>query len=104
MRIIVAALTWLALASSAYAQEKRSPVAVVADQRGDASHPPRLMQVRYSTGGVEVPARWFIAAGPEPHPTMLLLHGFPGTELNLDLARAVQRAGWNVMAIHYRGV
>jgi acetyl esterase/lipase len=62
------------------------------------------MQVRYSTGGVEVPARWFIAAGPGPHPTMLLLHGFPGTELNLDLARAVQRSGWNVMAIHYRGV
>jgi pimeloyl-ACP methyl ester carboxylesterase len=35
---------------------------------------------------------------------MLLLRGFPGTELNLDLARAVQRAGWNVLAIHYRGV
>jgi acetyl esterase/lipase len=33
-----------------------------------------------------------------------LLHGFPGTELNLDLARVLQRAGWNVLAIHYRGV
>lgn len=62
--------------------------------------PPRLVQARYATANVEVPARWFVAAGAGPHPTMLLLYGFPGTELNLDLARAVQRAGWNVLAIH----
>ncbi len=104
MRIVVAALALLAMTSSGYARETSAPVAVVTDQRSDAGHPPRLMQARYWTGGVEVPARWFIAGGPGPHPTMLLLHGFPGTELNLDLARAVQRAGWNVMAIHYRGV
>jgi pimeloyl-ACP methyl ester carboxylesterase len=60
--------------------------------------------VRYQTGGVDVPARFFVAAGPGAHPTVLLLHGFPGTELNLDLARVIQRAGWNVLAIHYRGV
>ena len=33
-----------------------------------------------------------------------MLHGFPGTEMNFDLARAIQRAGWNVLAIEYRGV
>ncbi|WP_082466961.1 alpha/beta hydrolase family protein [Sphingomonas sp. Leaf25] len=60
--------------------------------------------MRYRTGGVDVPARFFIAAGLGPHPTILLLHGLPGTELNLDLARAIQRTGWNVLAIHYRGV
>lgn len=80
------------------------PQAVIADPPQDKQHPAQLLQVRYPTGGVEVPARLFLAAGEGPHPTMLLLHGFPGTELNLDLARAVQRSGWNVMAIHYRGV
>jgi acetyl esterase/lipase len=104
MRIAVAALAWATLTSMAHAQDARPSAAVIADQRSDAAHPPQLVQTRYLTGGVQVPARWFIAAGPGPHPTMLLLHGFPGTELNLDLARAVQRAGWNVMAIHYRGV
>ena len=104
MRIAVAALACATLTSMADAQEAKPPAAVIADQRSDAAHPPQLVQTRYPTGGVQVPARWFIAAGPGPHPTMLLLHGFPGTELNLDLARAVQRAGWNVMAIHYRGV
>ena len=34
---------------------------------------------------------------------MLLLHGLPGNEQNLDLAQAVRRAGWNVLTLHYRG-
>jgi uncharacterized protein len=38
-----------------------------------------------------------------PHPTIVLLHGFPGNEQNLDLAQAIRRAGWNVLTLHYRG-
>lgn len=44
-----------------------------------------------------------VAAGPGPHPTMLLLHGLPGNERNLDLAQAARRAGWNVLTFTYRG-
>jgi pimeloyl-ACP methyl ester carboxylesterase len=43
------------------------------------------------------------AAGGDPHPTVVLLHGFPGNEQNLDLAQAIRRSGWNVLAFHYRG-
>jgi acetyl esterase/lipase len=92
----------VALAAPATAQV---PVAAIsADPVRDVAHPARLVPVRYLTGGVAVPARMFVAAGGGTHPTVLLLHGFPGTELNLDLARVLQRAGWNVLAIHYRGV
>jgi pimeloyl-ACP methyl ester carboxylesterase len=80
------------------------PQAVIADPAPDKDFPAHLHQTRYHTAGVDVPARWFTAAGEGQHPTVLLLHGFPGTELNLDLARSIQRAGWNVLAIHYRGV
>lgn len=45
----------------------------------------------------------FVADGAGPHPTLLLLHGFPGTERNFDLAHSVRRAGWNVLVFHYRG-
>jgi uncharacterized protein len=31
------------------------------------------------------------------------MHGFPGYEQNLDIAQALRRAGWNAMAVHYRG-
>ena len=34
---------------------------------------------------------------------VLLLHGFPGNERNLDLAQALRRAGWTVVFFHYRG-
>ena len=92
------------LALSAPVVAQTLPAALTTDPPRDAAHPARLEQVRYPTGGVEVPARLFVPVGAGAHPTVLLLHGFPGTELNLDLARVLQRAGWNVLAIHYRGV
>jgi pimeloyl-ACP methyl ester carboxylesterase len=45
----------------------------------------------------------YVADGVGPHPTAVLLHGFPGNERNLDVAQAVRRAGWNVVFFHYRG-
>jgi len=45
----------------------------------------------------------YIASGADPHPTVLLLHGFPGNEKNLDLAYTIRRAGWNVLVPFYRG-
>lgn len=45
----------------------------------------------------------YLASGTGPHPTLLLLHGFPGNEQNLDLAQAARRNGWNVLTLHYRG-
>ncbi|RYY26808.1 MAG: alpha/beta fold hydrolase [Sphingomonadales bacterium] len=101
MRMILAATLLLAPVT---VSAQSVPAAVTADPPQNTAHPARLAQVRYPTGGVEVPARFFLAAGEGKHGTVLLLHGFPGTELNLDLARAMQRAGWNVLAIHYRGV
>ena len=43
------------------------------------------------------------ANGAQKHPTLLLLHGFPGNERNLDLAQAVRAHGWNVIYFNYRG-
>lgn len=46
---------------------------------------------------------FLIASGEGPHPTVILLHGFPGNELNYDLAHSIRRFGFNVMVFHYRG-
>ncbi|WP_353203342.1 alpha/beta fold hydrolase [Sphingomonas sp.] len=45
----------------------------------------------------------YTASGAGPHPTLILFHGFPGNEQNLDLAQAARRNGWNVLTMHYRG-
>jgi pimeloyl-ACP methyl ester carboxylesterase len=55
------------------------------------------------SGGVEINAVAYLASGPGPHPTLVLCHGWPGNEKNLDLAQAVRRAGWNVVTFNYRG-
>ena len=44
-----------------------------------------------------------VANGKGPHPTVILLHGYPGNEKNLDLAQSLRRAGYNVVFLHYRG-
>jgi pimeloyl-ACP methyl ester carboxylesterase len=43
------------------------------------------------------------ANGPGKHPTLLLLHGYPGNERNLDIAQVVRAIGWNVIYFDYRG-
>lgn len=50
-----------------------------------------------------MPGIAYLAAGEGPHPTVLLLHGYPGNEKNLDVAQALRRLGWNVVFFHYRG-
>ena len=45
----------------------------------------------------------YVAQGAGPHPVVVLLHGFPGNEQNLDLAQDIRRAGWDVLFFHYRG-
>lgn len=45
----------------------------------------------------------YVAAGAAPHPVVILLHGFPGNERNLDLAQDMRRAGWDVLYFNYRG-
>jgi pimeloyl-ACP methyl ester carboxylesterase len=45
----------------------------------------------------------YVAAGAGPHPVVVLLHGFPGNERNLDLAQDMRRAGWDVLFFNYRG-
>jgi pimeloyl-ACP methyl ester carboxylesterase len=56
----------------------------------------------FTSAGVSLFARVWVPDRPDP-PTALLLHGFPGTELNFDLAHALRRMGFLVVLPHYRG-
>jgi len=90
------------LAAAAHASPP-VPRAVVADPAPDARHPAANRQVLILNRGDGMNALFMLAAGAGPKPTMLLLHGLPGNEQNLDLAQAARRAGWNVLTLHYRG-
>src|SRR4051812_2715094 len=68
------------------------------------SAPPAAMQqVVLASHGSNLLGVFYLAAGSGPHPTAIVMHGFPGYEQNLDIAQTLRRAGWNVMAVPYRG-
>lgn len=75
----------------------------IADPAPDPAHPAGQDAFVLPVGKGGVNALMLTASGPGPHPTLLLLHGFPGNEQNLDLAQAARRDGWNVLTFHYRG-
>ncbi len=59
--------------------------------------------VQVPSHGVLMNGIVYVAQGAGPHPVVVLLHGFPGNEQNLDLAQDIRRAGWDVLFFHYRG-
>lgn len=69
----------------------------------DTVYPPSMAPFIVNSGGSNINAIIYTTQGKGPHPTVILLHGFPGNEKNLDLAQAIRRAGWNVVFFHYRG-
>ncbi len=77
--------------------------AITLDPPRDAAHPAAMKALAIPSGATSLNAVLYTAAGAGLHPTVLLLHGFPGNEQNLDLAQAMRRAGWDVLTLHYRG-
>jgi pimeloyl-ACP methyl ester carboxylesterase len=56
-----------------------------------------------SSGGFRILGALHRAAGVDPRPAVLLLHGIPGHEKNLDLAVDLRDRGVHCLHIHYRG-
>jgi pimeloyl-ACP methyl ester carboxylesterase len=62
-----------------------------------------MQTMQIPSHGALLNALVYVAAGAGPHPAVILLHGFPGNERNLDLAQDIRRAGWDVLYFNYRG-
>ena len=60
-------------------------------------------ELTFESNGKKMSGFIYQAAGKGPHPSVLLLHGYPGNEKNLDVAQALRSKGWNVVFFHYRG-
>ena len=97
------ALTAPLSAKPAQPHRRALPAAIFTDPLPDKAHPARMEVLHIPSGGVEINGVAYLASGAGPHPTLVLCHGWPGNEKNLDLAQAVRRAGWNVVTFNYRG-
>ena len=84
------------------AAQTRDPVTTDPVVR-DRAFPPSRAELSFRSGDARLNGFMYLAQGKEPHPTILLLHGYPGNERNLDLGQAMRRAGMNVLYFNYRG-
>jgi pimeloyl-ACP methyl ester carboxylesterase len=76
---------------------------VLRDIIGDKKAPAGSTELFIPSGGSLLAGLIYRPQGLQKHPTLLLLHGYPGNERNLDLAQIVRARGWNVIYFDYRG-
>jgi uncharacterized protein len=79
------------------------PPAIFTDPPADSAHPAAMTVLHIPSHGVIINGLVYSPPGAGPHPTLVICHGLPGNEKNLDLAQAVRRAGWNAVTFNYRG-
>jgi pimeloyl-ACP methyl ester carboxylesterase len=102
-RSLLLAAALLIASHSAVAPAIAQNRAITADAEPDKANPAAMQTFQLPSHGALLNAFVYVAAGAGPHPTVILLYGFPGNERNLDLAQSIRRAGWNVMYFNYRG-
>lgn len=76
---------------------------VLKDITWDERSPAGMTELFIPSDGSMLAGLIYKANGAGKHPTLLLLHGYPGNERNLDLAQVVRAHGWNVIYFDYRG-
>ncbi|MBE9537955.1 MAG: alpha/beta fold hydrolase [Proteobacteria bacterium] len=101
MRTLLLGIAFILSTSSLAAQPNFDPISMEPER--NVAFPPAIAELTFESHGHRLTGLIYIANGPGPHPTVVLLHGFPGNEKNLDIAQAARRAGFNVMFFHYRG-
>src|SRR5271168_3377248 len=88
---------------TAVASAQSVPPAIFTDPPADAAHPAAMTVLHVPSHGVQIDGLVYQPAGAGLHPTLVICHGLPGNEKNLDLAQAVRRSGWNAVTFNYRG-
>ena len=101
--LLLCSVLWFANIIHAQEDAQQAPAAVISDPPPDAAYPATM-------AWPDIPSHWakmysvlYIASGAGPHPTVLMLHGFPGNEKTLISRTPSGRAGWNVLVPFYRG-
>jgi predicted esterase len=89
--------------STSSKSEKENIEYIYNDLKPDEFYPASQVELQINSSGSTMYGFAYTADGKGPHPTIVLLHGLPGNERNLDLAQNLRRAGINVVYFNYRG-
>ena len=97
------ALFLLSLLTTCVPLRAQQSFAIAHDPAPDTQAPTQNLETVIDFRGSHIMGMLLLASGTQGHGTVILLHGFSGYEQNMDLAQALRRDGWNVLAMHYRG-
>ena len=106
MRKTIFTLSFLILLFNSHslsAQANSKENFVQEDLQWSTVSPAGFQELQIPSAGSLLQGFMYKANGSNPHPLLLLLHGYPGNERNLDLAQAVRAHGWNVVYFNYHG-
>lgn len=73
------------------------------DFQNDPDHPSFNKELIIKIKDSYVAGYAFIANGPQPKETIIMLHGLPGNDNQFDIAQSLRRTGRNVIHFNYRG-
>jgi len=99
----ISKLACVLLLSTPLAGQSQTADTLFQDPPRDSNHPASMFVVHIPTHGTLINGVIYSPPGAGPHPVVILYHGMPGNEQNLDLAQALRRSGWSVLTLHYRG-
>jgi len=85
------------------AASAQSDSIVLRDVSWDKNAPAGMNELFIPSAGATIAGFIYRANGAQKHPTLIMLHGYPGNERNLDIAQVVRAHGWNVVYFDYRG-
>jgi pimeloyl-ACP methyl ester carboxylesterase len=89
--------------SAARTGKKTLSTFISQDEMPDSISPAGIVELQIPSSGSIIYGFSYTANGNSLHPTVVLLHGMPGNERNLDLAQNLRRSGYNVVFFDYRG-
>lgn len=70
----------------------------------DPDYKAEIVPITFLSKGSVLKGYFCAACGEGPHPTVILLHGFPGNDKDVfGLAQTIPQAGWNALVFNYRG-
>lgn len=70
----------------------------------DPDYRAEMVPITFVSKGSRLKGYFCSTSGEGPHPTIILLHGFPGNDTDVfGLAQTIPQAGWNALVFNYRG-
>ncbi|MGB7339085.1 MAG: alpha/beta fold hydrolase [Phototrophicaceae bacterium] len=76
---------------------------IAQDPPHDADFPAHMSELELTVDESLLNGVIYHPAGETAHPLIIILHGIPGHEKNIDLAQVLRRAGYASCVFHYRG-